>query len=91
MKGVILLFIIAKINKNKKTYGFLYKTYDNRYLFDTSLSNMYFDTQDAALNFIYYCSDYVKSNLSEGDTLIVLPYRDDKLIKIRFEEGDNND
>lgn len=85
------MFIIAKINKDKKLYGFLYKTYNDRYLFDSSSSNVYFDTQDAALNFIYYCSDYVKNNLLEGDTLIVLPYRDDKPLKIRFEEGDNND
>lgn len=85
------MFIIAKINKDKKFDGYLYKTYNNRYLFDKSLSsNVHFSTQDAALNFIYYCSDCVKDNLSEGDTLIVLPSRDDKPITVKFKEGDKN-
>lgn len=54
------MFIIAKLNKDKKFCGFLYKTYNGRYLFDTNSSNVHFDTEEAALNFVYYCSDYVK-------------------------------
>ena len=84
------MFIIANINKDKKFDGYLYKTYNNRYLFDKGLANVHFSTQDAALNFIYYCSDYVKDSLSEGDTLIVLPSRNDKPITVKFEEGDKN-
>ena len=85
------MFIIAKLNKDKKFDGFLYKTHTGRYLFDTNSSNVHFGTQEAALNFIYYCSDCVKDNLSEGDTLFVLPYSDDKPVRVRFEEGDKND
>lgn len=84
------MFIIAKINKDKKFDGYLYKTYNNRYIFDKSLANVHFSTQDAALNFIYYSSDYVKDSLSEGDTLIVLPSRNDKPITVKFKEGDKN-
>lgn len=85
------MFIIAKLNKDKKFCGFLYKTYNGRYLFNTNSSNVHFDTEETALNFIYYCSDCVKDNLSEGDTLFVLPYSDDKPVRVRFEEGDKND
>lgn len=89
MKGVIVLFIIGKLNKNKEFNGFLFETYDGRYLFDNKKhSNVRFGTEDAALNFIYHCSDYVKNSLSEGDTLFVLPSNDDNQIKLRFKEGD---
>lgn len=82
------MFIIGKLNKNKEFGGFLFKTYDDRYIFDNRSSNVRFGTEEAALNFIYYCSDYVKNILSEGDTLYVLPSNDSSKIKLRIKEGE---
>lgn len=66
------MFTIVKLNKNEKIDGYLYKTHTGRYVFSNS-TNMYFSTEEAALDFIYYYSDYVKDELSEGDRLYVLP------------------
>lgn len=85
------MYIIGILDKDKKLRGYLYKTHVNinRYLIGNHTAYK-FATYDAALNFIYYCSDYItKDNLLEGDTFVILP--SDKEETIRFDEGDKND
>lgn len=82
------MFVIAKLNKDKEVDGFLYKTYNGRYLFKDT-TNMFY-TESEASNFIYYQSYRVKRILSEGDTLIALPYNEkDNLLE--FKVGDKID
>lgn len=64
------MFTIAKRNNDK--VSFLYKDHTGRYLF-SGYSNMTFNTEEEALQFIYYNSDCVKHLMKKDETLYVLP------------------
>ena len=88
-----MYYIIGVLDKDKKPKGYLYKTHTNvnKYLISDHASCK-FATQDAALNFIYFCSDYIsKDNLSEGDTFVIIPSDKDDRLKVIFKEDDKND
>lgn len=82
------MYIIAVKDKDENIKGYLYKTHTNvnKYLIGSHTADA-FVTQDEALNFIYYSSDYVKNILSDGDKLVVLALTIERIVK----EDDKND
>lgn len=67
------MYVIAVKDKDENIKGYIYSPHINvnKYLIGSHTADV-FVTQDEALNFIYYSSDYVKNILSDGDKLVVV-------------------
>lgn len=77
-------YIVAKINNNDKLkVSYLYKRYNDSYVF-SSKPNIYFDSEEQAINFINYNSYRFKDKInSKEEKLYVLPIekKDEMIIK----------
>lgn len=77
-------YIVAKINNNDKLkVSYLYKRYNDSYVF-SSKPNIYFDSEEQAINFINYNSYRFKHKInSKEEKLYVLPIekKDEMIIK----------
>jgi len=53
------VYVLSRINNDKKEY--LYRTYNNKYLFQNT-PNVFFNTEEGANNFIQYNSHLFDDN-----------------------------
>lgn len=61
--------ILAK--KNNNNISFLYKRYNNEYIF-SAVPNVYFNTEEQAINFVNHNLYMFKDKINVDDTLYVL-------------------
>ena len=70
-----MMFTIVKINKDTKECEYLYKNRKGIYLFSKDITNVKFNTEDEATNFIFHNSSHI--NTQDNDSLFVIPIRGD--------------
>lgn len=66
------MIAIAKINNEEKT-TFLYKDRNKLYSF-SHIPNVFFNTEEEALNFIHYNYEFIKPKILEGDKIEIIKY-----------------
>lgn len=71
------MYIIAKINEVTQMVSYLYKTRKDRFAF-ANVSNMNFNTEEEAINFIHFRFDSIKQYITDNDKLIVVPKEGDE-------------
>lgn len=76
------MMVIAKMDLNKNV-SFLYKDRHELYSFAT-MPNVFFNTEEEAVNFIHYNYNFIKSSISDNDELIVLPH-ENKEVRVKFD------